>query len=209
MACRNCEYFDPEELFCTFRGGWRDPESSEAQACPYWEPTSQKEYYVQRRRQPRRRTRSIEEDSRSIEALNHDASQGDAEAEFELGRRYTLGAGVERDFAETVKWYRRAAEKGHAKAQYNLGSCFQYGLGVETNKDEAKKWHAIGVRNGFDPQKNYYAKLSEEQRSCLSVLGKLILVVLPIPLLVLICFGVAPFIISLAAFVIFLLLPFL
>ena len=67
----------------------------------------------------------------------------------------------------------------------------------------------MGARNGFDPKKNYYAKLSAEQRSCLSVLGKLLLVVLPIPLLVLICFGVAPFIITLAAFVVVLLLPFL
>ena len=208
MACRNCEYYDPEEYECTLQGGGRDPDGAGTQGCPYWEPTSPKEYFVQRRKQPKKHTRSTEEDSRSIEALNYDASQGDVEAEFELGRRYALGAGVERDFAEAVKWYRRAAEKGHAKAQYNLGSCYQYGLGVETNKDEAQKWHTMGARNGFDPKKNYYAKLSAEQRSCLSVLGKLLLVLSPIPLLISICFGIGPFIATLVILVVILIFLF-
>lgn len=204
MSCRNCEYYDPEEYECTLQGGGRDPDGAGTQGCPYWEPTSPKQYFVQRRRQPRKRTCSTGEDSRSIEALKHDASQGDAEAEFELGRRYALGAGVDRDFAEAVKWYRMAAEKGHAKAQYNLGSCYQYGLGVETSKDEAQKWHAMGAKNGFDPKKDYNAKLYQAQRSCLGEVGKLLLVLSPIPLLISICFGIGPFIATLVILVVIL-----
>jgi TPR repeat protein len=38
-----------------------------------------------------------------------------------VGVLHREGWGVERDYAEAVKWFRAAAEQGHAKAQYNLG----------------------------------------------------------------------------------------
>ena len=31
------------------------------------------------------------------------------------------GQGVQKDYKEAVKWYRKAAEQGYAKAQFNLG----------------------------------------------------------------------------------------
>lgn len=34
---------------------------------------------------------------------------------------YDEGQGVTQDYAEGMKWYRKAAEQGFAKAQYNLG----------------------------------------------------------------------------------------
>ncbi len=43
MSCRNCEYYDPEELECTFKGGYRDPDGAETQGCPCWEPVSEEE----------------------------------------------------------------------------------------------------------------------------------------------------------------------
>ncbi len=49
------------------------------------------------------------------------AAQGDAHAQFNLGVMYDKGRGVSQDYAEAVKWYRKAAEQGHASAQHNLG----------------------------------------------------------------------------------------
>lgn len=43
MACRNCEYYDPEEFECTLLGGGRDPDGAGAQGCPHWILVSERE----------------------------------------------------------------------------------------------------------------------------------------------------------------------
>ena len=45
------------------------------------------------------------------------AEQGDAQAQFDLGTFLEHGRGVERDPAEALAWYRRAAEQGYGPAQ--------------------------------------------------------------------------------------------
>ena len=46
--------------------------------------------------------------------------QGNAEAQFNLGRMYANGRGVSQDYKEAVKWYQLAEEQGNAEAQINL-----------------------------------------------------------------------------------------
>ena len=58
------------------------------------------------------------------------AEEGDAEAQYLLGRMYFAGKGVPKDHAESVKWYRRAAEQGNAEAQSKLGFMYHFGWGV-------------------------------------------------------------------------------
>jgi TPR repeat protein len=43
--------------------------------------------------------------------------QGDADAQFALGRCYEFGKGVPADYEEATKWYRKAAKQGHADAE--------------------------------------------------------------------------------------------
>ena len=50
------------------------------------------------------------------------ANDGDARAQYYLGRMYYEGYGVPQDKAAAVKWYRRAAEQGDAGAQATLDS---------------------------------------------------------------------------------------
>ena len=50
-----------------------------------------------------------------------EAEKGDAQAEFDLGVIYYDGTGVEQDFTEATKWFRKAAEQGLAEAQFILG----------------------------------------------------------------------------------------
>ena len=78
-----------------------------------------------------------------------------AKAEFLLGTYYYVGAGVEKDFAEAVKWYRKAAEQGHAPAQYELGKCYEKGEGVEQDYTEAFKWFYKAAEQGYIPALNY------------------------------------------------------
>ena len=56
----------------------------------------------------------------SVEELRVKAEQGDATAQSNLGDFYRKGKGVQQDFAEAVKWYRKAAEQNDATAQCNL-----------------------------------------------------------------------------------------
>ena len=49
------------------------------------------------------------------------AEAGDAELQFSLGVMYEHGEGVRQDYAEAVRWYRKAAEQGDSDAQHNLG----------------------------------------------------------------------------------------
>ena len=45
------------------------------------------------------------------------AKQGDAEAQYQLGRMYELGLGVKVNLKEAMIWYRKAAKQGHKLAE--------------------------------------------------------------------------------------------
>jgi hypothetical protein len=92
------------------------------------------------------------------------AEQGLPEAQFNLGLMYDKGQGVPQDYAEAVKWYRKAAEQGNAKAvksyrkaaeqgnaeaQFNLGLMYDKRQGVPQNYAEAVKWYRKAAEQGF------------------------------------------------------------
>ena len=52
------------------------------------------------------------------------------------------------DYAEALKWYRKAAEQGHAKAQVNLGVMYRGGIGVTQDNAEAVKWYRKSAEQG-------------------------------------------------------------
>ena len=68
------------------------------------------------------------------------AEQGDATAQFDLGFIYENGKGVPQDYAEAMKWYRKAADQGNADAQNNLGTMYANGQGAPQDYTEAIKW---------------------------------------------------------------------
>ncbi len=61
---------------------------------------------------------------------------------------YGKGLGVPQDYADAVKWYRKAAEQGMADAQYNLGLKYDNGLGVPQDYAEALKWYRKAAEQG-------------------------------------------------------------
>ena len=56
-----------------------------------------------------------------------------------VGDAYDIGAGVKRDVAEAIKWYRKAAEEGNAEGEYSLGGKYDSGDGVSQDYTEALK----------------------------------------------------------------------
>ena len=64
---------------------------------------------------------------------------------------YINGQGVAQDFAEGVKWYRKAAEQGNAGAQYNLGKMQRnvqhYAWAVGWYRKAAEQGHAKAQYN--------------------------------------------------------------
>ena len=75
-----------------------------------------------------------------VQEVYRKAKNGDAEAQDYLGYAYNMGTGVEKDYDEAVKWYRKAAEQGHAPGQSRLGKMYYLGYGVE--KDSYKHHRA-------------------------------------------------------------------
>ena len=65
------------------------------------------------------------------------AEHGDAHAQSDLGNMYRKGQGVPQDYAEALRWYRKAADQGDADAQYSLGNMYRKGQGVPQDYAEA------------------------------------------------------------------------
>ena len=63
---------------------------------------------------------------------------------------YANGTGVEKDDAEAVRWYRKAADKGEALAMSNLGRMYDQGSGVAKDPRQAAEWVFKAVKAGND-----------------------------------------------------------
>ena len=50
-----------------------------------------------------------------------------------LGSRYAIGNGVEKDLGKAVELFKKACDGGNMRGCYNLGIMYEYGKGVEKN----------------------------------------------------------------------------
>lgn len=85
----------------------------------------------------------------AIQEFRAAAAQGDADAQYNLGRMYFHARGVPQNHQEAVKWYRLAAAQGHATAQNNLAAMYAMGLGVLQDRQEAIKWLRLAADQGL------------------------------------------------------------
>jgi TPR repeat protein len=83
-----------------------------------------------------------------VAALNAKAEKGDADAQDGLGLLYANGQGIPQDYAEALKWFRKAAEQGNAQAQSTIGYLYANGQGVEQDYTEAAKWYRQAAEQG-------------------------------------------------------------
>ena len=112
-------------------------------------------------------------DCRTAAKLRKAATQGDIEAQYELGfiyyseatsaitmanlstnvlRNYTQAAAFRRKatnwFRKAPVWFRKAATKGHASAQYLLGLMYAKGQGVPEDSTQAVHWYQKAAEQG-------------------------------------------------------------
>jgi branched-chain amino acid aminotransferase len=79
-----------------------------------------------------------------------------------LGISYYLGKGVPQDYAESVRWYRKAATAGDAAGQCNLGLAYANGEGVPQNYLLAHMWVNLSASISSGKELEERAKLREE-----------------------------------------------
>ena len=65
------------------------------------------------------------------------ANRGAVEAQFQVGRSYQMGVGVEQDFKRSQRWLRTAAVAGSMDAVVAEGQSFEFGWGVPVNISRA------------------------------------------------------------------------
>jgi TPR repeat protein len=73
------------------------------------------------------------------------SEQGNAEAQFFLGKMYLVGQGVPKDSDLAIKWFKASAAQGNADAQFFLGSIY-----LLPHKDiaEGVKWLRLSAEQG-------------------------------------------------------------
>ena len=97
------------------------------------------------------------------------AEQGDAFAQYRLGRYYAQRDG--RKASESVSWYKKAspglhrlAQAGNGQAMYVLGVMYAYGRGVPRNTDEARRWLTMAVEHKIMAAQPVLASLEPNHR---------------------------------------------
>jgi len=77
------------------------------------------------------------------------AEQGDAVAQYFMGRMYDTGRGVPKNEQQAVAWYRKAAEQGDTDAQFSLGAMYYIGgEGVPRDDQSAYFWWLLANAQG-------------------------------------------------------------
>jgi len=81
---------------------------------------------------------AAEFDAEALVLYRKSAEQGEAAGEFGLGRMYADGAGVPRDPAKALEWYRKAESKNHPQTLDALARAYRTGsLGLARDLDRA------------------------------------------------------------------------
>jgi len=95
------------------------------------------------------------------------AEQGDATAQYHLGRMYAKGEGVTENYKESVVWLSRAANQGNAEAQLGLGYMYETGRGIPKDNVKAYAWMVLaaaqGVKEAFTSKDLLRLRMSPEQ----------------------------------------------
>ena len=69
----------------------------------------------------------------AFKALKLKAEQGEVEAQFELGVKYSAGEGAPQNNRRAVDWLLKAAEQGHVEAQFEIGARYALGDAADSN----------------------------------------------------------------------------
>lgn len=70
------------------------------------------------------------------------AAKGHSLAIYEVGHRFLVGLGVEKNYQNALQWLEIAATSPHyiRPAMLDLSRMYDEGLGTDVDKDQAKLW---------------------------------------------------------------------
>ena len=88
---------------------------------------------------------------RAAELYELSASQGWANAQFNLGNMYRKGQGVDQNYERAAEYYEAATRQGYAEAQNSLGTLYANGRGVERSIETAREWWMKSAEQGVEP----------------------------------------------------------
>jgi len=90
---------------------------------------------------------------KALKLYRKSAMQNNTRAMYNLGVIYEGGdinAGVSQDYAEALRWYKKAADAGHeGGAQHNLGAMHYLGYGIDCDKVKAAEWYLESAKKGY------------------------------------------------------------
>lgn len=85
--------------------------------------------------------RAADFDAEALAMYRKSADQGEAAGEFGLGRAYADGAGVKKDPAAALEWYRKAEKKNYAPALDALARAYRAGsMGLPKDLEQARAY---------------------------------------------------------------------
>jgi ankyrin repeat protein len=76
------------------------------------------------------------------------ATEGDAQAQYNLAMIYYYGKDVNQDLGQAKMWYEKAAAQGHVYAQYSLAVLYAKGMGIKQDLKQAKLWYEKAAAQG-------------------------------------------------------------
>lgn len=85
--------------------------------------------------------------------LHQAKTREDPAAQVKLGYQYYN----QRDYAQAVAWFRKAAEQGNAEAQYSMGVLYADGKGVSRDHYQAALWYHKAAEQGYARAQYYLA----------------------------------------------------
>jgi TPR repeat protein len=95
---------------------------------------------------------------KDLKVITPKAEAGDSEAQYQLGKHYDYGWGVERDALEAAKWYEKAAIQGHIEAQHSLGLLNTHaGNYIFANPEDSVKWFRTAAEHGHPSSQHFLA----------------------------------------------------
>ena len=92
--------------------------------------------------------------AKAIDWYNKVANQGNAEAQYRLGKMYLEGRGIRQDDKQAAHWFEKSAEKDHPQAQYQLGNMYYEGKGVEQDYEKAFSYCMQAAKHGLADGQN-------------------------------------------------------
>ena len=89
----------------------------------------------------------MDADARKAVTWFHAATEHDYDrAQYQLGKHYAEGLGVDQDFSIASARYLKAAMQGHQPAQYHLGILYGQENGVEKDYIKSYAWMYVASR---------------------------------------------------------------